>query len=148
MIQKQIVYLPVKVEDEKPKYGSKEFTIDSKNRKSVHHILEILDENKDLYDKNGFLNFGEDNSYVTHWLKLQEGYFFSPEQLNEYTANVIRQALEIAAEKATLLENGNLTYFGRYIVEEGNHYSETEIDVSKESITNTFEEIYRLFSVD
>ena len=31
------------------------------------------------------------------------GYFFTPEQLNEYTANVIKQALETAAERAYAL---------------------------------------------
>ena len=30
------------------------------------------------------------------------GYFFTPEQLNEYTANVIRQALDTAAKKEEL----------------------------------------------
>lgn len=119
---KKIVYLPVKVEDEKTEYGSKEFTIDSKNRKSVHHTLEILDENKDLYDTNGFLNFG-DNSYVTHWLKPQEGYFFTSEQLNEYTANVIKQALDTAAKTR---RNG--------------FYDSTK---DEQSITNTFEETYK-----
>lgn len=30
----------------------------------------------------------------------EQGYFFTPEQLNEYTSNVIKKALETAAEKA------------------------------------------------
>jgi hypothetical protein len=53
----------------------------------------------------------------------EEGYFFTPEQLNEYTANVIKQALETAAEKADLIE--------------------TDGDVDPKSITNTFEETFR-----
>jgi hypothetical protein len=130
-ITKTTVYVPVKVEDEKPKYGSKEFTIDSKNRKSVHHIIEILDENKDLYDKNGFLNFGEDNSYVTHWLKPQESFVFTTEQLNEYTASIIQQALETATEKSKLIKSVNFGWE----------------KVDKQSITNTFEETFKLFQV-
>ena len=192
---KQTVYLLVKVENEKPKYGSKEFTIDSKNRKSVHHTLEILDENKDLYDKNGFLNFGDDDSYVTHWLKPQEAFVFTPEQLNEYKADIInsavseinsiqkcsnagyeskiqelqreieslkfdrnklvsdiiKQALEVASENVKLkcqkdphkkgypfsMVNPNGTK------EEGDLW----ITANKQSITNTFEETFKMFKV-
>lgn len=57
----------------------------------------------------------------------QEGYFFTPEQLNEYTANVIRQALETAAEKAELIPH--------------------DVDIDLKSITNTFEETYQKLKV-
>ena len=57
----------------------------------------------------------------------QEGYFFTPEQLNQYTANVVRQALETAAENADLIE--------------------TDGDVDPKSITNTFEETCKKFEV-
>ena len=57
----------------------------------------------------------------------QEGYFFTPEQLNEYTTNVIRQALETAAEKAELIPH--------------------DVDIDLESITNTFEETYQKLKV-
>ena len=63
--------------------------------------------------------------------KPQEGYFFTSEQLNEYTANVIKQALETAAEKALCdFDEGGCTEF-----------------VDKQSITNTFKETFKLFSV-
>lgn len=39
---------------------------------------------------------------VHDYVELRNGYFFSPEQLNEYTANVIKQALETAAESKAL----------------------------------------------
>lgn len=88
----------------------------------------------------------------------QEGYFFTPEQLNEYTKTVIKQALEIAAERAYALVKDHDLYIREYV---GTEYS-VDIDMSedsplqygcsvitdKESITNTFEETYRLFSVD
>ena len=32
-------------------------------------------------------------------VRSEEGYFFTPEQLNEYTTSVIKQALEIVTEK-------------------------------------------------
>ena len=120
---KQTVYLPVKLDDE--------FWTKWDNGEKPDY---------DLSD----VRTGEN---IESWVNEKEGYFFTPEQLNEYTANVIKQTLETAAEKATLLENGELTYFGRYIIEEGNHYSEIEIDVSKESITITFEETYKKFQV-
>ena len=62
------------------------------------------------------------------------GYFFTPEQLNEYTASVIKQALENAAEKA----------FGNHEFD-GAHGCDYEID--KHSITNVFEETFKKFEV-
>lgn len=69
---------------------------------------------------------------------LQQGYFFTPEQLNEYTQGVIKQALETAAEKANSFIDGDESV---YI--QGNVWSE----VDKQSITNTFEETYKKFEV-
>lgn len=57
----------------------------------------------------------------------KEGYFFTPEQLNQLLSDVIKQALENAAEKADLIE--------------------TDGDVDPKSITNTFEETYKKFEV-
>lgn len=65
---------------------------------------------------------------IMEFMECKEGYFFSSEQLNEYTANVIKQALETAAKTR---RNG--------------FYDSTK---DEQSITNTFEETYRLFSVD
>src|SRR5574343_1269736 len=63
----------------------------------------------------------------------QDGYFFTSEQLNEYTATVIKQALEIAVKKAEC-----------YIFDEG---GETCCEVRTQSITNTFEEIFNEYSI-
>ena len=41
----------------------------------------------------------ENGAYV-QGIKETEGFFFTPEQLNEYTQRVIKQALENAAENA------------------------------------------------
>jgi hypothetical protein len=59
--------------------------------------------------------------------KEQQGYFFTPEQLNEYTANVVRQALETAAKTR---RNG--------------FYDSTK---DEQSITSTFEETCKKFEV-
>lgn len=81
------------------------------------------------------------------------GYFFTPEQLNEYTRNVIGQALETAAEKVHLVEYGcrdnrvtNENAGQLYFVP--SYYGEdNEVEISKQSITNTFEETCKKFEV-
>jgi len=90
----------------------------------------------------------------------QEGYFFTPEQLNEYTQNVIKQSLETAAEKAEIKEDTLDTESYKKADEfaEGKSYSyvtDTDgclvgvdtFEVNKQSITNTFEETYKKFEV-
>lgn len=61
---------------------------------------------------------------------MEEGYFFTPEQLNEYTANVIKDALNTAAENAYVdFEDYDKEF------------------VNKKSITNTFEETFQKYKV-
>ncbi len=64
---------------------------------------------------------------ITEFMECKEGYFFTPKQLNEYTANVVRQALETAAKTR---RNG--------------FYDSTK---DEQSITNTFEETFKKFEV-
>jgi hypothetical protein len=74
---------------------------------------------------------------ITEFMEYKEGYFFTPEQLNEYTANVIKQSLETAAEKAVTKNEweGNT----------GSEYYDTV--VNRQSITNTYEETFQKFKV-
>lgn len=72
-------------------------------------------------------------------VQSNEGYFFTPEQLNEYTANVIQQTLEIAAEKATV------TPIDHEEISEGSF--RPIWGVEDDSITNTFEETFKKFEV-
>lgn len=62
------------------------------------------------------------------------GYFFTPEQLNDYTQEVIKQALETAAENAQTIDTYKTRWSGL------NKEGFVEKDVYRESITNTFEE--------
>lgn len=135
---KQTVYLPVKVEDELPK-PSKYLVLKGNGDKDFAYTP---------FSKN-----------VTHWLKQQEGYFFTPEQLNEYTANVIKQALETAAEKAKVVEEElgsdefreipistfeSIEFTADKGYEECSYY---RYKCSKQSIINTFEETFNKLKV-
>ena len=71
----------------------------------------------------------------------KEGYFFTPEQLNEYTANVIKQTLETAVEKAEIKERKV-----SYSSSSGSEYSYVQ-SINKKSITNTFEETFKNFKI-
>lgn len=82
-----------------------------------------------------YLPVKEDGGYSIHWNKdkifnhaiMKEGYFFTPEQLNEYTRNVGKTFLETAAKTR---RNG--------------FYDSTK---DEQSITNTFEESFKQFEV-
>jgi hypothetical protein len=116
----QRVYLIVKIEDELPK-------------PSKYLVLKENGDKDFVYTP-----FSKD---VTHWLKEQKAFVFTVEELNEYTQNVIKQALETAADRAEIVteDYGIPAWSANY---------NPEIILNKKSITNTFEETYRLFSVD
>lgn len=82
-------------------------------------------------NKMSYFTVMEDFEYKTG-VDEAKGYFFTPEQLNEYTQGVIKQTLENAAEKAKI----------RFV---DKTLSRTEISV--ESITDTFEETYNKLKV-
>lgn len=130
-ITKQTVYVRVKVEDELPIESCKcgiikngefdlSYFIKAPSYKVFDHVKSGLSHNQ---------------AEITHWLKPQEGYFFTPEQLNEYTTNVIKQVLETAAEKAEVY------------IEECMGQRTGYVEVDRESITNTFEETFKQFKV-
>ena len=94
---KSTVYLPVKVEDELPEIGRATFTFN-----------EEIDACSFLANDGSFKEWYQHFEHKpTHWLKSQEAFVFTPEQLNEYTANVIKQALETAAENTNYLLVGD-----------------------------------------
>jgi len=128
---KQTVYLPVKVEDEIPELDGY-YRTQEEGTSYLHNGNWF---NNDLLEKP---------RYPIHWLKEQESFVFTPEELNEYTANVIKQALELAAEKAKFGYN-------RILVDdpkEGDNAYMNFPKVDRESITGTFEDTCRLFFVD
>lgn len=99
-----------------------------------YNLLYIAKQNA-LYE---FLS----NSIYSQVNREQEGYFSTPEQLNEFIANVIKQTLETAAEKANLISLG--------AEQEVWNSVSTDIKdfvVNKQSITNTFEETFKKFEV-
>ena len=121
-MKKQTVYLPVKVEDELP----------AENVLCIAEEFNGIAAGKLEINSRGIISCDTDTigctvNYISHWLKEQQAIVFTPEQLNEYTQSVIKQALETAAEKADLIE--------------------TDGDVDPKSITNTLEETYKKFEV-
>ena len=76
----------------------------------------------------------------------KEGYFFTKEQLNEYTSNIIKQTLETAAERSYVeyidLKTNETFDYTDVITDDG-----VGANVCKQSITNTFEEVYQKLKV-
>ena len=106
-MSKQIVYIPIKVEDELPELEKSVFTfntmipgkvryppIDDGENISINcRTLEIPDKCEKWYDEHGC---GYMYSKVNTWLKPQEGYFFTEEQLkqllSDYTDKIVKKA--------------------------------------------------------
>lgn len=126
---KQTVYLPVKVE--KDNLPTKEVCALNESNMLVGY-LKYLGEGvirPIVYVEDEHQEMGN----VTHWLKQQEAFVFTPEELNEYTQKVIKQALETAADRA----------FVEYEFEK----LANDNGVNKQSITNIFEETFKQFKV-
>lgn len=113
---KQTIYTPVKVEDASGNY------IPDKS------VLIVKEQ-------------GELDKYWDDLVKPQEGYFFTLEQFNEYTADVIKQALKTAAEKAEIKERKV-----SYSSSSGSEYGYVQ-SINKQSITNTFQETFNKLKV-
>lgn len=95
-----------------------------------------------------YLPVSENIIFHTENFKKQEGYFFTPEQLNEYTANVVRQALETAAEKSKIKrEETHEIVFKGFSGGNPSYGNKEIITCDKQSITNTFEETFKQFEV-
>lgn len=84
------------------------------------------------------------NILVSNKEKKEKGYFFTPEELNEYTANVIKQALFSASEFAELqYECGRKSKENCLAVFCDNCTEQ----IDRQSITNTFDETFNKFKV-
>ena len=107
------------------------------------------------WEENKPTLMSSDGEYVCN-LHSKEGYFFTPEQLNEYTANIIKHALETAAEKVKMSvqpsdmeewENVPDEITRQDVDDEDYKCEDFCITVNKESITNTFEETFKKFEI-
>lgn len=97
------------------------------NKQTVY--LPVRDKTK-IDDETEYIAAEYHNGAYVEGIERKEGYFFTPEQLNEYTANVIKQALETAAEKAIT-----------------DYDSAYNVVVDKKSITTAFEETFQKYKV-
>lgn len=141
MIQRQIIYLPVKVEDELPE--KEVVCVNISNDLLVGNIYNIGDNEFQCEDEYQIL--------AQVWLKPKEAFAFTPEQLNEYTANVIRQALETAVENVKLKcqrDPHKKGYPFAMVNPNGTkEVGDLWITANKQSIMNTFEETFKKFEV-
>jgi hypothetical protein len=131
--QKQTVFLPVNVKDELPEETG---------------FYKTEEEGTSFFQRGDSTWWNNDTHFIKrfpeHWLKPQEGYFFTHEELNEYTQNVIKQALENAAENTeTLLWQNNEDL---EIVSNRVAYIVEDLKI-KQAITNTFEETFNKHKV-
>lgn len=105
-LTKQTVYIPVKIED------------DSGNYIPDKSLLLVKEQ-------------GEMDKFWIDLVSQKQGYFFTPEQLNQLLSDVIKDALNTAADNALCdFDEGGCTEF-----------------VDEKSITNTFEETFNKFKV-
>lgn len=142
---KQTVYLPVKVEDDrtnipssvpKEKWGVHETHCCKKHgcKYGDEYCPVVLGHIKQVYKcEDGDFDNGCFEPEV-HELQKKELFVFTQKQLNEYTANVIKQTLETAAKKAEAINKAK--FWGDY-----------NPVIDEESITNTFEETFNKFKV-
>lgn len=79
----------------------------------------------------------EENYYLqdlnSEFYLEQKGYFLTPEQLNEYTENVIKEALK--------------TSLNEVVINDYDEHEQYSPHIDKDSILNTFEEIFNKFKV-
>jgi len=162
MIEKQIVYLPVNIEKELPH----EFNIVTFIAKVpvTNQYEKLTSETEIDFSFKGWLEdgkflmhgLGEElaEGKVTHWLKPQEAFVFTPEQLNEYITNVIKKALENAIEKSELKQKNYFEATFEERLKGIDIYDDNGSDkpsfvafLDKKSITNTFEETYNKLKV-
>lgn len=129
----QTVYVPTKVEEKLP-----EREVIAKNISNdflVGYVYKISDDDYWCEDDHQRL------AQTTHWLKPQEGIFFTVEEYNKHIKKVIEETLKNGAEEASV-KDFKVNYTG---VRAGGFYIEKVID--KDSILNTFEQSYKKFSI-
>jgi len=94
-------------------------------------LEELFDNNFDCYTE-----------YGTEWECIDEQPAITKEKFKELCISFGKQLLELAANKAELLNNGQKLGSNRYLISCGDTFhSEVEIDVDKESILNTINQI-------
>lgn len=136
--KQQLIYLPVAIKDD----FTFIITEDIKNYLNGNCHVEFYKDGKCIYTPAFITETHRENQelehLITHILDKTEAIIFTPEELNEYTQQVIKDALEVASEKAI-----------SYAIEGEGGYMEGNIEtvIVKQSITNTFEQIYEKWKI-
>lgn len=136
--KQQLIYLPIKIEDD----FTFLITEDIKNYLNSNCHIEFYKDGKCIYTPAFITETHRENQELehlnTHRLDKTEAIIFTPEELNEYTQQVIKDALKVASEKAEIKEKwcGSIPGF-QYLLQY----------VEEQSITNTFEQIYEKWKI-
>ncbi len=78
----------------------------------------------------------------------QEGYFFTTEELNQHISNVIKDALDTAAEKSKIKrEETHEIVFKGFSGGNPSYGNKEIITCDKQSITNTFEQTFQKYKL-
>ncbi len=95
------------------------------------NLEELFDNNFDCYTE-----------YDTEWSCIDEQPALTKEKFKELCLVFGKQLLELAAENAKLLENGIKLNSNRFFIEKDDTFHcEVEVDVDKDSILNTINQI-------
>ena len=94
--------------------------------------LPVRDETK-IDDETEYIAAEYYNGAYVEGIERKEGYFFTTEQLNQHISNVIKDALDTAAESKFISELGK-----GQVVHSKN---------AKESIINTFEQTFQKYKL-
>ena len=144
---KQTVYLPVKVENDATFLITKEMRDYLNSSSSIN----FYKNGECVYTPSFITKTTKESEGLEHLiierLNKKELFVFTSEQLNEYTTNIIKQALETAAQNAEVKVTENA------LIEDGSCYTTYDDGVisvtsDKQSIINTFEETFKKFSVE
>lgn len=132
--KQQLIYLPVAIKDD----FTFIITEDIKNYLNGNCRIEFYKDGKCIYTPAFITETHRENQELehlnTHRLDKTEAIIFTPEELNKYTQQVIKDALNVASEEAEIINKPK--FKGDY-----------NIVVGEESITNTFEQIYEKWKI-
>lgn len=151
MKNKQIVHIPVKVEDELPKENCKVGIIIN-GEFDFAYFIRYNDQKNFIFDhhKSGLHHKQKD---ITHWLKPTDVFVFSPEELKQLLEDYTDKIIENVAVTSTYIDevydsNFEDTALSNEMIflrtdNDGMPYAANKVTTDKNSITNQLTEFLK-----